>query len=156
MTQIQWRNVINKQYKRIEIANMKNKKISFQPHGDFRGQLIAIEQHKNIPFEIKRVYYIYDTLPNVRRGFHAHKTLQQLLVCTSGECKILLDDGENKEVVILNKPTEGLFVEGCIWREMFDFSPGAVLMVLASDYYDESDYIRNYEEFLSYVHKERK
>lgn len=131
-------------------------KFVFSPHGDERGQLVALEEIKDIPFEIKRVYYIYDTLPDVRRGFHAHKKLKQLLVCTSGKCKILLDDGENKEVVILNKPTEGLFVEGCIWREMFDFSPGAVLMVLASDYYDESDYIRNYEEFLSYVHKERK
>ena len=131
-------------------------KFVFSPHGDERGQLVALEEIKDIPFEIKRVYYIYDTLPDVRRGFHAHKNLKQLLVCTSGECKILLDDGENKEVIALNKPTEGLFVEGCIWREMFDFSPGAVLMVLASDYYDESDYIRNYEEFLSYVHKERK
>lgn len=124
---------------------------SFISHGDSRGQLIAIEQLKDIPFEIKRVYYIYDTLPNVRRGFHAHKNLKQLLVCTSGECKILLDDGENKEIVTLSQPTEGLFVEGCIWREMFDFSPDAVLMVLASDYYDESDYIRDYGEFIKYV-----
>lgn len=126
-------------------------KFVFSPHGDERGQLVALEEIKDIPFEIKRVYYIYDTLPDVRRGFHAHKKLKQLLVCTSGECKILLDDGENKEVVILNKPTEGLFVEGCVWREMFDFSPGAVLMVLASDYYDESDYIRDYGEFIKYV-----
>lgn len=128
--------------------------INLISHGDSRGQLIAIEQLKDLPFEIKRVYYIYDTLPNVRRGFHAHKKLQQLLVCTSGECKILLDDGENKEVFTLNKPTEGLLVEGCIWREMFDFSSDAVLMVLASDYYDEDDYIRDYDEFMQYVNKE--
>lgn len=133
---------------------MMKKIVELISHGDSRGQLIAIEQHKDISFEIKRVYYIYDTLPDVRRGFHAHKKLKQLLVCTSGECKILLDDGENKEVVILNNPTEGLFVEGCIWREMFDFSADAVLMVLASDYYDEDDYIRDYDEFMQYVNKE--
>lgn len=128
----------------------------FVPHGDSRGQLIAIEQLKDIPFEIKRVYYIYDTLPDVRRGFHAHKTLQQLLICTSGECKILLDDGENKEVVVLNNPTEGLFVDKLIWHEMFDFSEGAILMSLASDYYNESDYLRNYDDFIKYISNERK
>ena len=127
----------------------------FLPHGDSRGQLIAIEQLKDIPFEIKRVYYIYDTLPDVRRGFHAHKKLQQLLVCTSGECKILLDDGKNKEVVKLNKPTEGLLVDKLIWHEMFDFSEDAILMVLASDYYNESDYLRNYDNFLKYISDER-
>ena len=120
-------------------------------HGDFRGQLIALEQQKDIPFEIKRVYYIYDTLSNVRRGFHAHKSLQQFLICVSGACKILLDDGKEKQIIVLDKPTEGLFVSGCIWREMYDFSSDAVLMVLASDLYDESDYIRDYDEFLGYV-----
>lgn len=127
---------------------MLGKKIQLTAHGDSRGQLIAIEQLKEVPFEIKRVYYIFDTLPNVRRGFHAHKKLEQLLVCTSGECKILLDDGKTRDTVTLNKPTEGILVSGCVWREMFDFSPGAVLMVLASDYYNESDYIRDYGEFL--------
>ncbi len=133
---------------------MPGKKIQLTAHGDSRGQLIAIEQLKEVPFEIKRVYYIFDTLPNVRRGFHAHKKLEQLLVCTSGECKILLDDGKTRDTVTLNKPTEGILVSGCVWREMFDFSPGAVLMVLASDYYDESDYIRDYDEFLKKNGKE--
>ena len=137
------------------MISLNFEKIQLVSHGDSRGQLIAIEQLRDIPFEIKRVYYIYDTLPDVRRGFHAHKKLQQLLVCTSGECKILLDDGKSKEVFILNKPTEGLFVEGCIWREMFDFSPGAVLMVLASDFYDESDYLRDYGEFMKYVKRKQ-
>lgn len=131
---------------------MQFRKIQLIPHGDSRGQLIAIEKLTDIPFEIKRVYYIYDTLPNVRRGFHAHKKLQQFLICVSGECKILLDDGKEKLIVALNKPTEGLLVSGCIWREMYDFSPDAVLMVLASECYDESDYIRNYDEFLKYVY----
>ena len=125
--------------------------VSFPMHGDDRGQLIAIEQQIDIPFEIKRVYYIFDTLSNVRRGFHAHKELQQVLICTSGECKILLDDGKEKMTVHLNSPSEGLYISGCIWREMYDFSPGAVLMVLASEHYDESDYIRKYDEFIKYV-----
>lgn len=124
---------------------------NFYSHGDSRGQLIALEQLNDVPFEIKRVYYIYDTLPEVRRGFHAHKKLEQLLICTSGSCKVLLDDGKKKVVVNLDCPTKGLFVSGCVWREMFDFSPGAVLLVLASDYYDESDYIRDYGQFLENV-----
>ena len=124
---------------------------SFPMHGDDRGQLIAIEQQIDIPFEIKRVYYIFDTLSNVRRGFHAHKELQQVLICTSGECKILLDDGKEKMTVHLNSPSVGLYISGCIWREMYDFSPCAVLMVLASEHYDESDYIRKYDEFIKYV-----
>ena len=130
---------------------MEIKKYNFQPHGDNRGQLIAIEEYKDIPFDIKRVYYMYDTTEEAVRGKHAHKSLEQILICTSGSCKILLDDGKNKKVVELNKPYEGLYISNAIWREMYDFSSDAVLMVLASNYYDESDYIRDYNEFLSYV-----
>lgn len=125
-----------------------------QQHGDDRGQLVALESTHEIPFEIKRVYYIYDTLAGVHRGFHAHKKLKQLLICVSGSCKILLDDGKNKEIVVLDKPYEGIFVQSNIWREMYDFSPDAVLLVLASELYDESDYIRDYKEFLRYVNGE--
>ena len=103
--------------------------------------------------EIKRVYYMYDTLEGVRRGFHAHKCLEQILICIHGSCKILMDDGNEKVEVPLDKPYEGLYISNAIWREMFDFSPDAVLMVLASEYYDESDYIRNYDEFLKYIGK---
>ena len=130
---------------------MEINKYNFQPHGDSRGQLIAIEECKDIPFDIKRVYYMYDTTEEAVRGKHAHKSLEQILICTSGSCKILLDDGKDKEVVELNKPYEGLYISNAIWREMYDFSSNGVLMVLASDYYDESDYIRDYDEFLSYV-----
>lgn len=130
---------------------MQIKKYMFQQHGDERGQLVALEEYKDIPFQIKRVYYIYDTLDGVRRGFHAHKCLEQILVCVHGSCKILLDDGSEKEVVVLDKPYEGVYVTNDMWREMYDFSPDAVLMVFASQIYDESDYIRNYEEFLKYV-----
>lgn len=130
---------------------MKYELFSFTPNGDSRGQLIALEELKNIPFDIKRVYYMYETTAGVTRGKHAHKSLEQILICTSGSCKILLDDGKDKEVVELNKPNEGLYISNDIWREMYDFSSDAVLMVLASTYYDESDYIRDYDEFLKYV-----
>ncbi len=127
-------------------------KYTFPPHGDDRGQLVAIEAMKDLPFAIKRVYYIYDTLPDVRRGFHAHQNLQQILVCVHGSCKILLDNGYEKETVTLDKPWEGLYIAHDTWREMYDFSDGAVLLVLASELYDEADYIRSYEEFLKLVH----
>lgn len=127
--------------------------IEFQKHGDERGMLVALEKGKEIPFPIKRVYYMYDTLPGVRRGFHAHKELKQVLICIHGQCVIHLDDGYETKEILLDKPNEGLFISGAIWREMYDFSPDAVLMVLASELYDEADYIRNYEEFLRYIKK---
>ena len=130
---------------------MEIKKHLFQPHGDSRGQLIALEAFRDIPFEIKRVYYIYDTKADVARGFHAHKKLQQVLICVSGSCKIRLDDGKESTVVTLQKPSEGLYLSHNIWREMYDFSAGAVLLVLASEYYDEADYIRNYADFMKMI-----
>lgn len=129
-------------------------KYVFQPHGDERGQLIALEEYKDIPFEIKRVYYMYETGKDVRRGYHAHKTLEQILVCIHGKCKILLDNGNEKKIVPLEKPYEGLYIANNMWREMFDFSEDAVLLVLASDFYKEEDYIRNYEDFLQFVKQE--
>lgn len=126
-------------------------KYVFQPHGDDRGQLVALEELKDIPFHVKRVYYMYDTVEGVVRGKHAHKTLEQILVCIHGSCKILLDDGNEKKIVPLEKPYEGLYVANNMWREMYDFSEDAVLLVLASDYYDEADYIRDYDTFLFYV-----
>ena len=126
-------------------------KYVFQPHGDERGQLVALEEFKDIPFHIKRVYYMYDTGDDVVRGYHAHKSLKQILVCIHGSCKIRLDNGREQKIIPLEKPYEGLYVSNVMWREMYDFSPDAVLMVLASEYYDEADYIRNYDEFLKYV-----
>ena len=124
-------------------------------HGDDRGQLVAIETMKDIPFEVKRVYYIYDTLPGVRRGFHAHRELEQILICVHGSCKIHLDNGTDTAEVLLDKPNEGLYISNDMWREMYDFSDGAVLLVLASQHYDESDYIRNYDAFLEMVKAKR-
>lgn len=130
---------------------MKVERFYAQQHGDARGQLVALEEKKEIPFDIKRVYYIYDTLAGVHRGFHAHKSLKQLLICIHGSCKVLLDNGQEKEIVILDKPYEGIFIQNYIWREMYDFSTDAVLLVLASEIYDESDYIRDYDRFLQFV-----
>ena len=129
-------------------------KYVFQPHGDERGQLVALEEHKDIPFEIKRVYYMYDTIEGVRRGFHAHKSLEQILICIHGTCKVLLDNGTEKKIVPLERPYEGLYIANNILREMYDFSHDEVLMVLASDYYKEEDYIRDYQEFLEWSQKE--
>lgn len=126
-------------------------KYTFQPHGDERGQLVAAEVGKEIPFDVKRVYYIYDTLAGVRRGFHAHRNLEQILICVSGSCKIHLDDGFDTAEVLLDKPYEGLYISNDTWREMYDFSEGAVLLVLASELYDEKDYIRDYDTFLKTV-----
>ena len=126
-------------------------KYAFQQHGDERGMLIALEENKDIPFAIKRVYYMYDTKKDIHRGFHAHKNLEQILVCVSGSCKIRLDNGYESKVVMLETPYEGLYISKSMWREMFDFSEDAVLLVFASDYYNEEDYIRNYNEFKQMV-----
>jgi len=127
--------------------------IDLPPLGDVRGSLVAIEANRHIPFEVKRVYYIFGTQPGVSRGFHAHKNLQQLAVCVSGKCRMLLDDGINKESVWLDSPTKGLMIGNNVWREMHEFSDDCVLLVLASEHYDESDYIRDYSEFCSAVNK---
>lgn len=130
---------------------MNYKMINFEMHGDDRGCLIALEKFNNVPFDIKRVYYIFDTKPNVTRGKHSHKELEQVLICTSGSCKIRLDDGVDKVEVLLDKPSKGLFVGKNLWREMYEFSEGCVLMVIANEYYDADEYVRNYDEFLAQV-----
>ena len=98
------------------------KKIKLKIHGDERGSLVALESNISVPFEIKRVYYIYGTQNNVSRGFHAHKKLRQLAICVSGSCRLLLDDGKRKKNIILNNSAEGLLIGNMIWREMHDFS----------------------------------
>jgi dTDP-4-dehydrorhamnose 3,5-epimerase-like enzyme len=117
--------------------------------GDERGALVALEaMSSQVPFEIKRVYYIFGTRSKVRRGLHAHKELQQVAFCVSGSCKLILDDGKERREILLDHPGKGLFIDRMIWREMFDFSPDCVLMVLANMHFEESDYIRNYQLFL--------
>lgn len=124
------------------------KLIEFQMLGDERGSLLSLEGNKNIPFDIKRVYYIFNTVKGISRGFHAHKELKQVAIAVSGSCRFVLDDGTDKAEVILDMPTKGLLIESFMWREMHDFSDDCVLMVLADQLYDESDYIRKYEDFL--------
>lgn len=117
----------------------------FKENRDKYGSLIPIEASRDIPFEIKRIYYIYDVKKDVTRGFHSHRQLHQMLICVNGSVSIRLKTNLEEDVVVLNAPNKGLYIGPMIWREMFDFSEGAVLLVCASEYYDESDYIRNFD-----------
>jgi len=121
--------------------------INFPSLGDDRGSLVAIEAKFTVPFEVKRVYYIFETKFGVARGFHAHRELQQVAICVSGKCRMLVADGMQRKDVWLDSPTKGLLIGGMVWREMHDFSPDCVLLVLANQHYNEDDYIRSYDEF---------
>ena len=132
---------------------MNYKLIDMNVVGDERGKLVSLESLKTIPFEIKRVYYIFDTLPEQNRGMHAHKNLEQLIVAIDGACEFILDDGQTREHVWLNRPDKALYIGKNMWREMKHFSYGCKLMVLASEHYDEKCYIRNYDRFLEEVKK---
>lgn len=113
-----------------------------------KGQLNAIEAERDVPFPIRRVYYITGVPAKDSRGFHSHRKLEQVLLCVNGSVKIRVKTPFDEEVVTLDDPTNGLYIGHMIWREMFDFSPGAVLLVLASEHYTESDYIRDYQQYL--------
>ncbi len=118
---------------------------------DPRGNLTFIENGRQIPFDIKRVYYLYDVPGGSERGGHAHKELHQLIIAISGSFDIHIDDGANKKTFHLNRSYSGLYVCPLIWREIDNFSSGAVCMALASDYYDEVDYFRNYDQFIKSI-----
>ncbi|MDA7818354.1 FdtA/QdtA family cupin domain-containing protein [Sulfurimonas sp.] len=133
---------------------MGYKKVDFKTLGDERGSLIALEKDYNIPFNVNRVYYIFDTKDGVRRGYHAHIKLKQMAVCVKGSCTFVLDDGKKREEISLDTPNHGLLIEGLIWREMYGFSEDCVLVVLASEHYDEDDYIRDYEKFIKVIHEQ--
>lgn len=124
--------------------------ISLNSIGDGRGSLVSIEANKTIPFPIERVYYL-TSLNGHSRGFHTHKKLQQLVICVHGSCRFVLDDGKKRESVVLDNPFTALLVGNMVWREMSDFKNDCVIMVLANAHYDESDYIRDYKEFLKCV-----
>jgi len=132
---------------------MNVKILPLQPHGDERGSLVALEEGKNIPFQVKRVYYMFNTKGGVRRGFHAHKTLKQVAIAVRGSCRFLLDDGQERVEIMLDNPAQGLVIESFMWPEMYDFSEDCVLMVLADQLYDESDYIRDYSQFIEVANK---
>lgn len=124
------------------------------------GQLNAIEAEKDIPFPVRRVYYITGVPEGVRRGFHSHRQLEQVLLCVQGSVKIEVKTPFSSEIVELNNPSEGLYIGHMVWREMYDFSEGAVLLVLASEHYTEEDYIRDYasyeQEAIKYFHEKEK
>lgn len=122
--------------------------IQLQAHGDDRGSLVALEETKNIPFAIKRVYYMFDTKKDVTRGFHAHRNLKQVAIALKGSCRFILDNGTERVNVLLDRPDQGLLIDSVIWREITEFSEDCVLIVLADHHYDESDYIRDYDTFL--------
>lgn len=115
------------------------------------GSLSFFEAERDIPFPIKRIYYIHNVPKNTQRGAHAHKTLRQILFCPFGSINILLDNGTEKVEVLLDNPSKGLVLDSCIWRDMIWMIENSVLCVAASDYYDENDYIRNYDEFMEYI-----
>ncbi len=115
---------------------------------DERGSLSVIEASKDIPFDVRRVYYLYD-FTGVKRGGHAHKRLQQLFIAVSGSFDVVLDDGRRKKTVRLSRANEGLYICPMIWREILNPAPGSVCLVLASTHYDEKDYYRSYEEFVA-------
>lgn len=119
-------------------------------HSDNKGNITVVENNKTIPFDVMRVYYLYDIPGGEERGAHAHKELQQLIVAASGSFDVVLNDGNVKRTFTLNRPYQGLLVVPGIWRELNNFSSGAVCLVMASLTYDENDYIRNYDNFLKY------
>ena len=114
------------------------------------GNITIVEGQRNVPFDIRRIYYLYDIPGGEARGGHAHKELNQLIVAGSGSFNVLLHDGQNKKIVTLNRPDYGLLIVPGIWRELFEFSSGAICLVLASDMYDENDYFRDYTDFMEW------
>lgn len=122
--------------------------IQLQKHGDSRGMLIALEQERSVPFQIRRVYYLFGTQRGVYRGRHAHRYLRQLAIAVRGSVTFVLDDGTGPVRCVLDDPSQGLLLGRMVWRELHDFSDDCVLVVLADQYYDPDDYITDYEQFL--------
>lgn len=126
---------------------MNIKQIDFQKHADSRGMLVVAEYEKEIPYPVNRIYYIFGVGQNTRRGFHSHKKLQEICIPIHGKCKIMVTDGNEKQIITLDDPSKGLYLANNVWREIYDFSQDCVLLVLASEKYSEDDYIRSYDEF---------
>jgi dTDP-4-dehydrorhamnose 3,5-epimerase-like enzyme len=123
--------------------------LSFPRISDARGSLTSLEKNTGVPFDIKRVYYLYNTASNASRGGHAHRKTEKIMIAVSGSCEVILDRGGAKTSFTLSSPSEGVLVEPHTWRELRNLSPGTVILALCSLPYEESDYIRNYEHFLS-------
>ncbi|SHH04357.1 sugar 3,4-ketoisomerase [Flavobacterium johnsoniae] len=136
----------------MKINNNRIQIISIPKIEERRGNLSVIE-NETIPFDIKRVYYLYDVPTGSERGGHAHKDLQQFLVALSGSFDVVLNDGKEEQIITLNKPYEGLLINSGIWRELRNFSSGSICLVVASEVYIEEDYIRDFDEFLEYANR---
>lgn len=121
--------------------------LNFKVRENYDGKLVALEAEQDIPFEIKRVYYIWGNKPDIVRGKHAHRKLEQVVICMSGSCDFILDNGIKQETIHLNSADKGIYIKNNIWREFNNFSKDCVIMVLASEHYDEADYIRDYEQY---------
>jgi dTDP-4-dehydrorhamnose 3,5-epimerase-like enzyme len=122
--------------------------IKFKKISDNYGSLVPVEADADVPFNIKRVYYIFGVEKEVRRGFHSHSRLHQVLICLNGSIKILLKTPDEQKIIELNDESEGLYIGPMIWREMYDFSEGSTLLVLANEHYDEKEYIRKYDNYV--------
>lgn len=127
--------------------------VKFNTHSDKRGSLVSIESKTSVPFNIKRIYYIHNIQTGVSRGFHAHKKLNQVMIAISGKCRVILDNGIKREEIWIQSPGQGLLIKNMIWREIYDFSPECILLVLASQKYDKTDYIRDYKKFHQRINK---
>lgn len=130
---------------------MNYKIIDTKFFGDKTGHLISFEKGSNCPFDIKRTFYIFDTVPGKIRGKHANRNSEFILIAISGSCKVKVDDGKNQEIIELNTPHKALYLDKMIWKDMYDFSYNAILLVLTNTIYDEGEYIRDYQQFLKEV-----
>ncbi len=127
--------------------------LNFKDLGDDRGGLVAVEGMKDVPFEIKRVFYIFGTDPDIRRGQHANLESEFVLINVSGTSKVWATDGKNEQIIELDRPMKGVYLPKMVWKDMYDFSEDSVLLVLASTHYDGSEYIRDYNEYLKIMNK---
>ncbi len=127
--------------------------LEFAEHGDERGNLVIAEGNQDIPFEVKRVFYMYGSDPDIIRGQHANRLSEFVLINVGGTSKVKVDNGYETDIIELNKPRMGLYIPTMMWKDMYDFSPDSILLVLASTHYDASEYIRNYDDFLKEVRK---
>ncbi len=136
--------------------NTKYKLLEFKEYGDERGNLVVVEGSGfDIPFDIRRVFYMNGSDPDIKRGNHANRYTKFVLINVSGSSKVLVDDGDKKEIIVLDKPRMGLYIAPMVWKEMYDFSPDSVLLVLASEHYIENEYIRDYDAFIKEVNEEQ-
>jgi len=131
--------------------------LEFKEQGYDRGHLVVVEGNKDIPFDIKRIFYIYGSSPEVVRGQHANKRSEFVLINVAGNSKVKIDDGKGNEAVFsLNRPHTGIYLPKLIWKDMYDFSEDSVLLCLSSEHYDAEEYIRSYDEFIEYIKNEDK